>query len=483
MNVLNGLEPRRVFEIFEHLSSVPHGSGNTKAISDLCVQFARERGLDCLQDGLNNVIVRVPASPGYEAAETVILQGHLDMVCAKSPEDPMDMSREPIRLATDGEWVFAQGTSLGGDDLIAVAMALAIAEDKTLPHPALECLFTVDEETGMNGAVGLDASVLHGRKMINLDSEAEGYFTAGCAGGADVRFCFPARREEKDPGEAGYRVTVSGLLGGHSGGEIHKERGNSHQLTARLLHFARREMPLRLCKLWGGEFDNVIPGKTTAEVRIPAGSADKFIAHCHRMEEEFREELAASDPGVTVSVEPAESEAAPVCAEDTRRMLDVLIALPYGVQNMSMALPGLTQTSLSMGVLRLEEDGLRGCFFVRSSMESQKMFTVRRVELIVSAMGGTFESDPGYPGWAFRRESPLRELALRSYRELTGKEAQVFATHGGLECGLLIDKMPGLDCISFGPDMEDIHSVRERLSVPSVGRTYALVCSILKNCK
>lgn len=483
MAVLSDLKPKKVFEFFELLSSVPHGSGNTKQISDLCVNFAKERGLAYVQDELNNVVIYKKASAGYENAETVILQGHLDMVCAKDPDDPRDMSKEPIELVCDGEWVSAKGTSLGGDDCIAVAAAMAILDDDTLPHPALEAVFTVDEETGMEGASGIDPSLIHGRRMINLDSEEEGVFTVGCAGGLRVNCSIPAGREPAHKGETAYRVTVSGLLGGHSGAEIHLERGNSHMLMGRILRASARKYAIRLDRFEGGKFDNVIPSKTVADVVIPEKQASDFEKLLNDYDTILKTELASSDPGVNVAFEKIALPENPVNSAASQKILRALVMLPCGMMNKSMDIEGLTQTSLSMGIIRLGESSIDFCFFIRSSLESQKYYVAEKVRDIISSVGGTAVSNTGYPGWAYRKDSPLRDIAAQAYRELTGKEAAITATHGGLECGLLIDKLPGLDIISFGPDLRDIHSVRERMNIGSVGRMYELVCEILKKCR
>lgn len=481
MDIMSGTVYGKVFSYFELLTSVPHGSGNTKQISDICVGFARELGLRYCQDELNNVIVFKDASEGYENSEPVILQGHLDMVCAKDADCSIDMGKEGLKLCTDGEWLRADGTSLGGDNAIAVAVIMAILDDDSLPHPPIEAVFTVDEETGMDGAQGLDTSILKGKRLINLDSEEEGVFTAGCAGGARVNCSLDCEREDLT-GFDYYKVTVSGLMGGHSGVEIDKGRGSSNRLMARMLYHISENADVRLCTLWGGNLDNVIPKFTEAVVAVPSKEAEKLLDMVKEYDAIYKNELATSDPEVCVSIEKC-GEAGAVSAADTKKLLTCLYILPYHVQEMSMDIKGLVQTSLNLGVLRLLENRLEFSFAVRSSVTSQKEELIRRVRAVVEAFGGTASSHGDYPAWQYAKVSPLRDLVLESYKKLSGRDGEVMAIHAGLECGLFIEKIPGLDCISFGPDLRDVHSTRERLNIPSTARMYDLVCEILKRAK
>ena len=475
MAVLEHLEPGRVFHFFEQMSAIPRGSGNTKAVSDWLAEFARERGLRYQQDALNNIIIFKDASAGYEGAEPVILQGHMDMVCEKAPDCGKDMAREGLDLAIDGDFVYAKGTTLGGDDGIAVAMALAVLDDESLPHPPIEAVITVDEETGMDGAMGIDVSGLKGRRMLNIDSEDEGVFTVSCAGGARMDCVLPVRREAfAAPVQ---RITVQGLVGGHSGTEIDKGRGNGVQLMGRVLASVAEETELRLVEVCGGLKDNAIP--TGAQALISA-NAEVTAEVCRRMTQSLREEYRVTDPDVEVTVEPAETAMLPMDAVSTRRAVCLLVCHPNGVQVMSADIPGLVQTSLNLGVMHLTEDGLHFSYSIRSCIASQKAMLAQRVHAIVEFAGGTVSERGNYPGWQYERDSKLRELVLGVYRDLTGTEAKLEATHGGLECGLFIEKIPGLDAISLGPELHDVHSVRERLSVPSTERVYELVCEVLR---
>ena len=483
MGVLSHLEPKAVFHYFERLCAVPHGSGNTRIISDLCVTMAQELGLQYRQEECNNVIIWKGASPGYENAAPVILQGHMDMVCAQTEDCPKDMAREGLDLATDGQYVWAEKTSLGGDDCIAVAAIFAILADDSLPHPPLEAVITVDEETGMDGAVALDCSDLKGRRLLNLDSEEEGVFTVSCAGGLRADCFLPAVKEPLD-GETCFTVTVSGLQGGHSGAEIDKGRGSANDLISRVLYSAMERLgALRIADLRGGQFDNVICPRCDAVVAVPAGKAADFDAFIREFDGILKNEYAATDSGVTLTCGAAEAGAA-YSADASSRMLHVLLALPQGVQVMSADFPGLVQTSLNLGVITAGDDGLHFSFSIRSSVATQKELLLQRVRAIVEYTGGGTVSTRGdYPAWQYARQSPLRDTVMAAYKDITGQDGVIMATHGGLECGLLINKMPGLDAVSLGPELHDIHSPRERLGVASVGRMYELVCEVLKNCR
>ena len=478
MSVLSGLQPAEVFSYFEKLSAVPHGSGNTKIISDLCAGFARELGLKYRQDAADNLVIWKDASPGYEGAEPIILQGHLDMVCTKTEDCPRDMAAEGLELMTDGEWVWAKDTTLGGDDGIALAMILAILADPELPHPPIQALFTSDEEIGMVGAFALDCSDITGRKLINLDSEREGVFTVSCAGGVRLDCLLPGTQEAAG-GLQGYTVTLNGLQGGHSGSCINKGRGSANQLMGRVLFSAMEQVPgLRLANIQGGRFENVICSETSALVAVPAEQAGPLEAFLDSFAGVLKSEYAAGDPGLSLTWEQTGASTA-LSAGDTGRVLSALLALPQGVETMSMDFPGVVQTSLNLGAVRTEADGLHLTFSVRSSVASQKAMLVQRVRAIVACAGGRVQERNNYPGWQFVRDSAFRELAMAAYRDVTGLEPVMAATHGGLECGRFIEKMPGLDALSVGPELLGAHSVQERLSVPSTQRIYSVLREIL----
>lgn len=478
MGVLSNLEPKDVFAYFEKLCSVPHGSGNTKQISDLCAGFARDLGLRFRQDEVNNLVIWKAGTPGREQEPPVMLQAHLDMVCAKEEGCAKDMAVEGLDLASDGEWVWAEKTSLGGDNCIGAAMILALLADEALEHPPLEAVFTVDEEVGMDGALALDCSDLTARQLLNLDSEEEGVFTVSCAGGMRLDCIFPGVQQPLN-GETGYAVTISGLKGGHSGADIDKGRASANQLMGRVLFSAMERAPsLRVAELRGGRFDNVICPRNDAKVAVPAEHAAAFEAFVAEFGAVLKNEYAGCDEGVSLHCEKTSLDTALTPAV-TADLLHVLLALPQGVQAMNVDFPGLVQTSLNLGVMGMEPDGLHFSLSLRSCIASQKAMLHQRVRAIVEHGGGTVSARSEYPGWQYARESAMRDRLLAVWKELRGEDGRLEATHGGLECGLLIEKMPGLDAVSLGPELHDVHSARERLSVPSTARVHRLVREFL----
>lgn len=478
MGKLDGLKPEGLFYWFEKLSSVPHGSGNTGPVADICENFAKERGLEYYRDALNNVIIIKEASEGYENSAPVILQGHLDMVCAKADGCPKDMAKEPIDIETDGEWVFAKDTSLGGDNIVAVAAALALLDGGAAEHPRLECVFTVDEETGMFGAEALDVSPLKGKMMINLDSEDEGVFTVSCAGGVRADCAIEGKTVNAE-GREGICLTVSGLMGGHSGVDMDKGRASSNRIAARLLYTLNRSFDVLLSGVKGGEFDNVIPKHTALKLAVRADELEAIEEKINIIINNICSEYAATDPDIGITVEKCPvTEAAD--RELTDRCAFALYTVPYHVQRMSPSIAGLIQTSLNMGTLEYVNGKLRFGFAVRSSVASEKEELIQRLTAVLEQVGGSVATSGDYPGWEYREDSRLRETALAAYKAQSGKDGIVTAIHAGLECGLFCDKIKGLDCISMGPELHDVHSVRERLNVASTERMYALVKDILR---
>lgn len=476
MAVLDQLEPKNVFRFFEQMCAIPHGSYNTKAVSDWCVAFAKERGLEHYQDEMNNVILIKEASAGYEEAQPVILQGHLDMVCEKAPGCEKDMAREGLDLAVEGDYIYAEGTTLGGDDGIAVAMALAALDDESLPHPRLEVILTTEEEVGMDGAMALDVSPIRGRKLLNLDSEAEGVFTVSCAGGSMAACGLPVARAPF--GGDILRVRVAGFTGGHSGAEIHKGRANANMLLGRLLRAMAAETELRLVSADGGLKDNAIP--VAAEAVVAAEDGRKAKAAAERMAACFQTEYRRSDPMLTVTAEEAAAAWQPMDASSTERTVCLLACAPNGVQTMSQDIHGLVQTSLNLGILKTGENAVTASFCIRSSVDSEKEMLKDRLACLLAQLGGGVSFSGEYPGWSYRPDSPLRELMTEVYREQYGREPKVEAIHAGLECGLLAGKLPGLDCVSIGPDLLEIHTPREKMSISSVQRVWMFVREILK---
>ncbi len=476
---MNHLSPSAVFRFFETICSIPHGSGNVAPLADWCARFCTERNLKYRRDEADNIVIWKEASSGYEDAAPLILQGHLDMVCAKTADAKSNPQTDGVTPVVDGEWIRTDGTTLGGDNGIAVAMFLAILDDDTLAHPPLEVVLTADEEIGLIGAQALDMSQLFGRRMINLDSEEEGEFTVSCAGGVRAECVLPVTRCETTG--VACQLTVSELSGGHSGVEIHKGRANAHILMARLLYAICRQADIQLLSLAGGEVDNAIASRSTATLLIPSSQTDKISEIVEQYRTAFRTEYALTDPSLTVKWQVGEQTTADtVSATDTDRIISVLRNVPNGVQAMSPAIPDLVQTSLNLGILHSDDTSFSAVFSVRSSLESQKDMLKEALYCLFERNGGSVTFSGEYPGWAYRQQSPLRESALAAYRDLFGSEATVSAIHAGLECGIFADALPGLDCISFGPDMRDVHTPQERLSIASVARTYQLLLEILK---
>lgn len=478
MNILHGLQPERVFFYFKEICRIPHGSFHTGAISDYCMEFARERGLRARQDKAGNVVIWKNASPGYENGAVVILQGHLDMVCVKEDGCPLDLEKDGLRLVTDGDWLFAEGTSLGGDDGIAVAYALAILEDDAIPHPALEVVLTVDEEVGMLGAAALDASDLRGRILLNMDSEEEGIFLTGCAGGATATCSIPVKWDEVDG--VRYRVSIENLSGGHSGMEISAGRANANVLMGRLLYRLMDETDAAVASLAGGEKDNAIARFCHGEVVVSQGQADIFERCAADAAADFKREYAIKEPGAKISVKRiSEGRVQVLHPLSASRVVLALVHMPNGVQKMEEALAGEVRTSLNMGKIALGAEGFTMFFSVRSSLASEKAWLLERLQSLSMLLGGGCEISGDYPAWEYRPDSKIRELIVRTYEEQTGKKARICSIHAGLECGILADKLPGLDCVSYGPQIEDIHTTGERLSISSVRRTWELTLAVL----
>ena len=481
MPVLEHLQPNRALSFFEELSAIPHGSGNTKAISDYCVDFAKARGLEYRQDSVNNVIIIKPASVGYESAPAVILQGHIDMVCEKEANCPIDMEKDGLCLATDDEWIWAEGTTLGGDDGIAVAMALAALDDEDLQHPRLEVVLTVDEEVGMEGAVALETDLLQGRLMLNVDSEEEGILTVSCAGGVRATCHVPVEREAASG--VCRRLTIEGLAGGHSGVEIHKGRANSNMLMGRLLYGLSQEMGIRLVELSGGQADNAIASRTTAVVMVEEIEINRLEEIVRSYGEVFAREYQTADPGLKITVSAEDADVLPLTVSATVRAVSALMLLPNGVQTMSMDIPGLVQTSLNLGVLQLQEADVSMTSAIRSSLATEKAMLCNRLDCLMELLGGHVTYVGDYPAWEYKKDSRLRELVADAYEKQTGKKAVIEAIHAGLECGVFAGKLPGLDCVSLGPDLREIHTPRERMNVASVARTWELLKEILRRAK
>ena len=473
---LAGLQPAEVFGYFEKLCAIPHGSGNTKAISDYLVSFAKEQGLRYIRDEANNVILFKAASPGYEDHGPVILQGHMDMVCEKDEDCAIDMEKDGLDITHDGSAVFARGTTLGGDNGIAVAYALALLADKNAAHPPLEVVITVDEEIGMLGAAAIDLRMLKGRTLINLDSEEEGIFTVSCAGGATATLSLPVQRR------AVYgpciSLRVEGLQGGHSGVEIHKNRANANKVMGELLSRIQKVMPVCLTSFAGGGKDNAIPRSCQVNLVMLGMDPAPINDIIAQLQQEIRQQYDEPDAVILGdNVDALGGNALP--ADVTAKVVGLLCAAPNGVQKMSGDIEGLVQTSLNMGIAELSQ-AFKMVFSVRSSVNEEKLELLQQLEKLAQFYDGEYTQMGDYPAWEYKKDSRLRDTMVQVYSRMWGKEPQIVAIHAGLECGLLGEKLPGLDAVSIGPDMTDIHTSRERLDISSTERTWKFLLEVLK---
>ena len=467
--MLENTAPQSVFRYFEEICAIPHGSGNTAAISDYCIRFAENKGLWCKKDGLNNVIIKKAASAGAETHPPVILQGHLDMVCEKTADCDIDFKKDGLRLRLNGDLLSANGTTLGADDGIAVAMILAILDDDNLEHPPIEAVFTVDEEVGMDGAEGLDTSCLKGSTLINLDSGEENTLTVGCAGGAKAELKIPITLEKNE--RQCRKILISGLLGGHSGVDINSGRLNADKLLGKLLS----DMPFefRLVSVKGGFKDNVIPNAGECVI-ASEGDAAEYIKRF------VSENTVKTDSGLKVEIDAAETADMCFDRESTARITDFLNSVPSGVAAMSADMPDQVESSQNLGIIETEKNFVRAVLSVRSSVAAEKQKLLDDLDKTAEAFGAEISTHGHYPAWEFRKKSRLRDTMVSVFSRLYGTEPIVKTIHAGLECGLFNEKIKNFDAVSTGPDMWDIHTVNERLSVSSVERTYKYICEVLK---
>jgi dipeptidase D len=474
---LAGLEPANVFGYFEKICSIPHGSKNTALIADYLVEFAKEHDIRYIRDELNNVIFFQEGTCGMEDHAPVIIQGHSDMVCEKDADCPIDMATEGLDVTHDGKYVFARGTTLGGDDGIALAYALAILADKSIPHPPLEVVITVDEEIGMLGADGIDLSMLKGRTLLNIDSEEEGIFTVSCAGGCRVTLSLDVERR------AVYgpciRLNVDGLQGGHSGVEIHKNRANANKIMGQFMSRIQNLMPLSLTSFSGGSKDNAITRSCQATLVALGINLERINDIAAQLQAEVREQY--DEPEATVQAFDVDALGGNgLTTESTAKVIAMLCSIPNGVQSMSKDIPGLVQTSLNLGIAKLG-DRFSLTTATRSSVNAEKVELLDQLKKLADMYGASYATQGDYPAWEYKKDSKLRDTMVKIYTEMFGKEPEVVAIHAGLECGLLSEKLPGLDCVSIGPEMHDIHTSREKLGIASTERTWKFILEVLKN--
>ncbi len=484
MAVLEGIKPRVVFKYFEEICNIPHGSGNTKQISDYLVSFAKERGLRYIQDDINNVIIFKPGTEGYEHSQPVILQGHIDMVCEKESDLEFDFEKDGLRLQVKDNAITATKTTLGGDDGIAVAYALAVLanEKGDISHPPIEAVFTVDEEIGMLGAIDLDCSPLKAKTMINIDSEDEGILLVSCAGGVTAACHLPFEVEAAS-GKTFYEIKVNNATGGHSGIEIIKESANATKVLARVLYAISEKVDYSLVSINGGLKDNAIPREAVAVIAVESGAKKAISSVVVELDKIVKAEYHGTDKEIFLSVHEAEALDNAMTEKSTRKIVNTIYNMPNGIMKMSQDIDNLVQTSLNVGITKTTDNEVVCSFSVRSSVESEKNELVSRLTSIMNLCGGYVEIQGDYPGWEYKQDSRLRDLMVKAYKRQYGSSPKIEAVHAGLECGIFAGKIPGLDCVSFGPQMDDIHTPSETLYIDSVERSWEYLLKVLEMLK
>lgn len=465
---------------FEKVSSIPRGSKNEADIRNWLIKWAAEHNCTFKTDAAGNLVIYVPASEGYEDRPTLILQGHLDMVCQKTSESTHDFAKDPIQLIHDGDWIRANGTTLGADNGIGIALMMSIVEDETVKHPRLELLLTVEEEQGVGGADNLDPSLLSGKTLINVDSETEGVFTVGCAGGGSVNITLPVTWDMQKENEVAFELKVSGLQGGHSGEDINKFRGNANKVIARVLDALAQVAPIRLAVLKGGTARNAIPRDATAVILCRQEKLDEARTRFGVVRDALRGEYQVSEQGMSIVLNPLDGQdVRAIHPEETKRIVEMLMALPHGVSSMSAEMPNFVETSNNIGVMELREDGMVVISNHRSSVWSRLEEITRRVEIVAALSGARTERTKMFPPWKPNMNSPLLKTCVETYRAIYEEDPKVELTHGGLECGIISDRCGGLDTISMGPTIKDLHSPDERLFVPSLAKTWEYLKALL----
>lgn len=492
--ILEQMDYKGIFEYFSQISRIPRGSGNEAEISDFLVDFAKGLGLEYRQDAAKNVIIIKEASIGYEEQPAILLQGHMDMVCEKTPESNHDFETDGIRLVIDGEYLKADQTTLGADNGVALAYMMAILADTELKHPRIEAIITTDEEVGMHGAHALDCTGLKAKYMINLDSEEEGYLLTSCAGGLRTTCTIPVERVEAKGKLVKFNLT--GLKGGHSGIDIIYNRANANKLLGRALYELREEFDFDVVSMEGGFKDNVIPREANVQMLLTVDSSldedsakkvanEKYAALQGKIAAimaDMQKEMASSEPDLTYTLEDLgdgmDMVLHPVSFE---KVLFMLMHIPNGIQVMSSNIEGLVESSLNLGIFYIDEEEAVFTDAVRSSFGSYKKHISNQLEYLVNFLGGDYEVRADYPAWEYRTESPLRNHMQKIHQEMYGKKMIVQAIHAGLECGLIFEKLPGIDIVSIGPDMERVHTVDEKLHIPSTIRVYKFLERVLED--
>lgn len=479
-SALQGLEPKLLWQHFGAISQIPRCSGNEKAVGDYIMKAAQRNNFDAKRDKIGNILVTIPASTGMEKRPTVILQGHTDMVCEKNNDTIHDFLNDPIKLLRKDDWITADGTTLGADNAIGFCCALAIMDDPSIPHPPMEFLFTVDEETGLTGASGLSSNFVSGKLMINLDSEEEGALYIGCAGGRHTILRKKIERIGLPAGFKTFKIKIGGLRGGHSGLEIHQDLGNAIKLTSRLLYHLKENVSFHLNSIDGGNKHNAIPREAEAIISLNPDAFPSLSDFIQDMEKIYQNEYQYVDPGIFIKLEEMEPVRQVMEDETQKEIIHFLYSVPHGVMAMSHAVPGLVETSTNLAIVTCRENQIEILTSQRSSVATAGIDIADKVKSLGELAGFQIEQGGSYPAWQPNPDSHLLNTAKNLYNELTGKKVEVKAVHAGLECGIIGEKYPGMDMISFGPTIQGAHSPDERVHIESVKNTWHFLLELLK---
>ncbi|MFI3173993.1 MAG: aminoacyl-histidine dipeptidase [Bacillota bacterium] len=481
MTQFNHIDKDNVLHYFQEISKIPRGSGNEKAISDFLVAFAKEHGLFCRQDALYNVLIKKPGSQSKVNEKPIILQGHIDMVCDKNVGTAHDFTKDPIELVVKGDYIYANETTLGADNGIAVAYMMALLTKTDGVHPPIEGIFTSCEETGLEGAIHFDTSDIEGKRFINLDNEEEGLLLSGCSGGCRMEIALPLEFEIPPKDALSYTISITGLLGGHSGADIHLQRGNAIVILGRILYQLDQKIDFSVSAMHGGSMDNAICREAFATLHIPPEHTSDFQHYLSKYSQEMKEEYSFSDGNIVIHHEVSQEEITKTWSEQTKKYaLSILTLLPYGVQTVVSELPTLVESSNNLGILETTGDALLIHNALRSSTKSRMTALVHKIELIGQTYGATVKQSQSYPGWKYNPNSELLAHFAKVYETMYEKSATISAIHAGLECGLFGEKIDGLDMISIGPEMHDIHTPQERVSISSTLRVWEFLLEALK---
>lgn len=481
MTKIFDLKSGKVFHFFEEISKIPRPSFHEKAISEYLVNFAKERNLEVISDETYNVIIKKAGTSGYEQSKVVAIQGHTDMVCEKNKDVEHDFLKDPIKLIYDGDFIKADKTTLGSDNGIAVAMALALLDSNDIPHPPIEAIFTACEESGMEGVSALDTKNLQASVFLNIDSDEEGIFTVGCAGGVKCNIQIPVNFECSD--KSSYCIGVYGLMGGHSGIDVNKGRANSNRLLARALNILSKNIEFSLNKIDGGSKDNAIPREAEAIISIDDKDLSLLEDKIKEIESIYKLEYKNTDPNLSLRLEKIENCKKSISKEDYNKIIGALMVLPNGVQTMSTDIEGLVESSINLGVVKTNDNHIEIIASIRSAVSSKKDLIMQQLELFINNIGGVIEFKGSYPAWEYNEKSLVREQCVNIYKQIYGEEPKLQIIHAGLECGLFSEKMPNLDLISFGPNLYDIHTPDEKASISSIDRTWEFLLNLLKELK